>query len=253
MTKGMFPPIESRRIRVWDLPLRLFHWSLVAAIAIAFLSSEEGSPLSHWHFASGWVVAVLIAFRCVWGFVGGEHSRWFEFIRLSRLANHLGELVRLRTQPTLGHNPLGALSVLVLLALSAAVIWTGAALGEAGEEAHELLAWTLLGFIAVHILAVILMSLLTHDNLVRAMITGRKPADRYNDAHDAARPPWYGLFLSLLAASAAIWAILSYDPRAFEPRPVEESDETTAGGVRVEIFAEGGIHEREAEDDQDRR
>ena len=221
---------ERRLIRVWDLPVRLFHWTLVAAIAVAFLSSEEDGPLSDWHMASGWVAALLIAFRLGWGFVGGEHSRWSDFVRPSGLAHHLGELVRFRPAPSLGHNPLGALSVLVLLALAAAVVWTGAALGEAGEEAHELLAWTLLALIALHVLAVLLMSLLARENLVRAMITGRKPADLHPDAQDARPPPGFGALLGLLALVAGVGAILSYDPDAFELRPAEEHEEASEGG-----------------------
>ena len=221
---------EPRRIRVWDLPLRLFHWTLVAAIAVAFLSSEEGSFLSDWHMASGWVAAVLIAFRIVWGFVGGEHSRWSDFVRLSGLADHLTELSRFRPAPSLGHNPLGAISVLVLLVLAAAVVWTGAALGEAGEEAHELLAWTLLALIALHVLAVVLMSLLTRENLVKAMVTGRKPADLHPEAKDARPPPGFGVLLGLFALAAGVGVILSYDPRAFELRPAEEHEEASEGG-----------------------
>ena len=80
---------DSTRVKVWDLPLRLFHWLLVAAIAIAFLSAEEGSPLNQWHVLAGWVAGVLILFRLAWGFVGGEHSRFSDFIRPSRIAHHL--------------------------------------------------------------------------------------------------------------------------------------------------------------------
>ena len=241
--------VEPSQVRVWDLPLRLFHWTLAAAIALAFLSSEEGSPLSEWHIASGWVAAVLIAFRIVWGFVGGEHARWANFVRPSRLTAHLRELIRFRPQPTLGHNPLGALSVLVLLALAAAVVWTGAALGEAGEDVHELLAWTLLGVIGLHILAVVLMSLLSRENLVRAMVTGRKPADRHPDAHDARRPRWYGLVLAPLVLIAAVWAILSYDPRAFELRPTEEHEEAAEGLREVGEAHEDERYEHEADAD----
>lgn len=239
---------RPNRVRVWDLPLRLFHWTLVAAVALAFLSSEEGSPLSEWHIASGWTAAVLIGFRIVWGFVGGEHSRWADFVRPSRLGDHLGELIRFRPEPVLGHNPLGALSVLVLLALAAAVVWTGAVLGEAGEELHEVLAWTLLGLIGVHVLAVLLMSLLTRENLARAMVTGRKPADRHPGARDARRAPGYGLLLAALAVLASVWAILSYDARAFELRSIEEQEER-AERMREVVGARGGERHEEGEGD----
>lgn len=236
---------RSRKIRVWDLPLRLFHWLLVAAVALAFLSSEEGSPLSDWHIASGWAAAVLIAFRIVWGFVGGEHSRWSDFVRPSGLATHLRELARFRPAPTPGHNPLGALSVLVLLALVAGVSGTGAALGEAGEELHELLAWTLLALIALHVVAVAVMSSLSRENLIGAMITGRKPADRHPDAHDARRPPWFGFILAALVVAGTVYAVQTFDPLAFTPRSVEayehrsEAEGTGEAGREVEADAGG--------------
>lgn len=230
----------SGRVRVWDLPLRLFHWLLVAAIALAFLSSEEGSLLSAWHIASGWAAAVLIAFRLVWGLVGGEHSRWSDFVRPSGLGAHLRELLRFRPAPTLGHNPLGALSVIVLLALATAVVWTGVALGEAGEEWHELLAWTLLALVGLHVIAVILMSLLTRENLVAAMITGRKPADRHPDAHDARRPRWHGIVLAAIALAGAAFAVRAFDPLAFTPRSVEAYEHGIAAGDARESRGERG-------------
>ena len=70
-----------RIIKIWDQGVRLFQWLLVAAIAVAFLASEEGSALSLWHVPAGWVAAILIAFRLVWGFVGGEHARFVNLIR----------------------------------------------------------------------------------------------------------------------------------------------------------------------------
>lgn len=70
------------RTKVWDLPLRLFHWVLVIDIAVALLSSEEDSALNEWHVLSGWVAAILIVFRLVWGFIGGGQSRFSDFVRL---------------------------------------------------------------------------------------------------------------------------------------------------------------------------
>jgi len=98
------------RVRVWDLPLRLFHWVLVATIALAFLSSEEDSALNEWHVLSGWVAAILIVFRIAWGFIGGEHSRFVDFIRPSRISAHLAALSRCEREASLGHNPLGAVA-----------------------------------------------------------------------------------------------------------------------------------------------
>lgn len=235
---------RSRTIRVWDFPLRLFHWLLAAAIALALLSSEEGNSLSHWHIVSGWIAAVLIVFRIFWGLIGGEHSRWSDFVRPSGLAAHLRELARVRPAPTLGHNPLGALSVLVLLALAAGVVWTGAALGDTGEDLHELLAWTLLTVIVLHVLAVVVMSILSRENLVSAMVTGRKPADRHPNAHDAWRAPWHGYVVAALAVGGAIYGVQRLDPLAFTPRSAEAYEHGSESGRTSEVG-----HELEADED----
>lgn len=131
---------QKTRLKVWDFPLRLFHWALVISIAVAFLSSEEESALNLWHVLSGWIAAVLIIFRLAWGFIGGEHSRFSDFIRPSRIGHHISMVAKGQRDPTLGHNPLGALAVLILLALTAITVWTGAFGGEAAEELHEVIA-----------------------------------------------------------------------------------------------------------------
>jgi cytochrome b len=212
---------SSRWIKVWDLPLRLFHWTLVAAIAVAFLSAEEGSALNDWHVLSGWVAAILIAFRLVWGFVGGEHSRFSDFIRPSRIPAHISGLLRGRSEADLGHNPLGAVAVVILLALTAATVWTGAFGGEAAEELHEVIGWTLLAMILLHIIAVVVMSVIERENLGRAMVTGGKPAERHPGAVDAKPPRFLGVIVSLAVIAGTAYAILQYDPDAFTPRSAD--------------------------------
>ena len=83
-------------------------------------------------------------FRLVWGFVGGEHSRSSDSIRPSRIGHHIAGLFRGVAERTLGHNPLGGISVIILLALVCGTVWTGAFGGEGAEDLHELIAWTLL-------------------------------------------------------------------------------------------------------------
>jgi cytochrome b len=213
--------LGTDRVKVWDLPLRLFHWALVISIAVAFLSSEEESALNEWHILSGWVAAVLIVFRVVWGFIGGEHSRFAGFIAPSQIADHIADLAQGQSEPTLGHNPLGALAVVLMLALTAGTVWTGAFGGEAGEELHEVIAWTLLAMVALHIVAVFVMSILERENLVRAMVTGDKPAARHPGASDA-RPPGtiaWGVAAAVVAATG--YLILRYDPEAFTLRSTD--------------------------------
>lgn len=223
MTNGL-------RVKVWDLPLRLFHWLLVAAIALAFLSSDEGSPLNQWHILAGWIAGILIVFRLVWGFVGGEHSRFSDFVRPSRIFEHLSGLAKGRLEPTLGHNPLGAMAVLLMLVLAALTVATGAFGGEPMEDLHEIVGWTLLAMVAVHILAVVIMSILQHENLVRSMISGTKPAQRHPGARDARSPGAAALVLGVIAVVGATIAVLRYDPHAFTLRPAESLEHAGSTG-----------------------
>ncbi len=212
------PARDTGRIRVWDGPLRLFHWLLVAAIAIALLSAEEDSALNRWHVMAGWTAGILVVFRIAWGFIGGEHSRFAGFVRLSRVPHHVRQLFRGRPEPSVGHNPLGAVSVLLLLALVAATVWTGVTLRE---DLHEILGWTLLALVAVHVAAVLVMSVLAKENLIGAMITGTKPAERHPDATDGRRPGWIALLAAAVLVAATAYAVLAYDPLAFTPRSAE--------------------------------
>ena len=212
---------NTNRVKVWDLPLRLFHWTLVIAIAVAFLSSEEDSALNDWHVLSGWIAAVLIVFRLAWGFIGGEHSRFADFIRPSRVAGHISGLARGHSEPSLGHNPLGAVAVVILLALTAMTVWTGAFGGEAAEELHETIAWTLLAMVAIHVVAVVVMSILERENLARAMVTGDKPVARHPGAADARAPGAIALAVGAVVVAATAYFILQYDADAFTLRSAE--------------------------------
>ena len=232
----------SRWIKVWDLPLRLFHWGLVVAIAVAFLSSEEDSALNQWHVLAGWIVAILLVFRLVWGFVGGEHSRFVDFIRPSRISHHVGGLLGGQRERSLGHNPLGAIAVVVLLVLAATTVWTGAFGGEAAEELHETIAWVLLAMVAVHVLAVVVMSVFERENLVRAMVIGNKPASLHPGAADAKRPGIVGIAVAALVVLGTVLLILQYDPQAFTPRSAESFEERgyVSGSVSAYEEHEGG-------------
>ena len=167
-------------VRVWDPLLRLFHWCLVAAFATAFLA-EEGERL---HEVAGYVVLGLIGFRLVWGLVGPTHARFKDFVPSpARLRVYLRSLVRGRPERYLGHNPAGAVMILCLIAtvlLAAGSGWlmtTDAFWGTKWvEEVHEVSAWLALALVGVHVTGVVVSSLLHRENLVRAMITGRKPA-----------------------------------------------------------------------------
>lgn len=230
-------PARGETIKIWDLPLRLFHWLLVAAITFAFLSSEEDSALAPWHVPVGWSIAVLLVFRLTWGLVGGEHARFAEFVKPRALRPHIVALLHGRPQATLGHNALGAFSVLLLLGLAVATVWTGAA--GADEEVHELIAYALLAFVALHVVAVVVMSILTGENLVRAMVTGRKRRALHPGARDARPAGWGALALAASMAVATMVAVHAYDPGAFQPQN-REAGEHGRDADRIRENAERG-------------
>lgn len=209
--------LPTHQTDVWDLPVRLFHWALVAAIAVAFLSSEEDSALATWHMTSGWIAAVLIAFRLSWGFIGGKHARFASFVRPGALLPHLRGLFRGKAERSVGHNPLGGMAVLALLGGTAAVLGTGIQLTGAGgsEDLHETLAYGLLGLIAVHVIGVIVMSVMTRDNLVRAMVTGRKPSLGL-PVQQAERPRALAALAGGAVVVMSVLGITRYDSHAFD-------------------------------------
>lgn len=234
-------PDRGDILEVWDVPLRLFHWLLVAAIAIAFLSSEGDSLIASWHIAAGWVAVVLIVFRLVWGFIGGEHARFANFVRPSRVAGHIRSLLSRDPEHSVGHNPLGALAVLALLAGVAAVLWTGIQLdaGSGNEDLHEALAYGFLALIGIHVAAVIAMSMVTRENLVRAMITGRKRTSLHAGARDARAPGPMALLVGGAVIAATVVAILRFDAAAFGPRLEAEHGERHGGDQPSGEPAEG--------------
>lgn len=221
------PASSTATIRVWDLPVRLFHWLLVATILFAFLSAEEESALSAWHIPSGWVAAVLIAFRLLWGFIGGEHARFADFLKPSQIAHHLRSLFSANPERSIGHNALGGVAIVALLGTVIGIVWTGAAMiGGGGEELHETLANILLGLIALHVVAVVITSLVTKDNLIGAFVTGNKRVDLHPGVLDARSPSSLAIPIATIAIGAAAYGATVIDPVAFTPGAHVEAGES---------------------------
>lgn len=170
-----------RRTLVWDLPVRLVHAGLIASFAGAWLTAE--SERWQWlHMAFGLTMAGLVVFRLAWGLVGSRHARFASFVRgPSSVVRYLRSLVSARPEHHVGHNPAGGWAVLALLGLAVAVTATGIANwqeigGHAVEELHEGIATALLILVGVHVAAVLVSSRLHRENLIAAMVDGRKAA-----------------------------------------------------------------------------
>lgn len=211
--------------RIWDLPTRLFHWLFATLIVFAYFSSKEHSAYNQWHMIAGYGVAILLVFRIAWGFVGGEYARFASFLRLDHLAAHIEQMLRFRVDATAGHNPLGGLAVLLILFLAGATVLTGIILK--GEEPHEDFGKVMIILSGLHVIAVFVMSLLSRENLPRAMVTGNKPVSAAHPWTDGRGASARGWILALAATAASVVAILANDPQAFTPRPTESQE---AGG-----------------------
>ena len=218
--------MQRESIRVWDLPTRLFHWALVALIALQYASGEFGWLPMQWHYWLGYATLALLLFRVLWGFAGSETSRFGAFLRGPRavigyLRGSLhGEAVRAP-----GHNPLGGWSVLLMLGLVALQAISGlfssddimeegplvahvsAATVEWMTRIHVLNRYALLLLIALHVGAVLLHWLIRDDNLIAPMLHGRA---RFAQARSLRFvSSWRALALLALSA-AAVWALLAW-------------------------------------------
>lgn len=168
-------------MKVWDGLVRLLHWTLVAAVATAWLSTL-GLGFVRWHEPAGYVALATVAIRLVWGFTGSRFAKFSEFVCGAGSVLRYVRQLRANKEPRyIGHNPLGGWMVVALLACVASLGLTGwlyttdAFWGEAWlDRLHYVLAWTLLGLIALHLTGVMFTSVRHRENLVPAMFTGRK-------------------------------------------------------------------------------
>lgn len=171
---------SEKTVKVWDPLVRLFHWSLVGAIAVAWLA-EEGEWL---HRKAGYVALGLVGFRILWGLIGTRHARFANFVQSPLAAlRYLLDEMRGAGRRHIGHNPAGGVMIVALILDVAATGFTGwlstsdAFFGvDWVGEVHEVLANLMLALIGLHLAGVLFSSLRHGENLARAMITGRKRA-----------------------------------------------------------------------------
>jgi cytochrome b len=211
-------------VRIWDWPTRLFHWLLVVLIAAAWWTAEE--HLLTWHYRIGIATFCLLVFRIVWGFIGSSTARFARFVRGPRATL---DYLRGAGPAAIGHNPLGALSVLALLALTTIVVvlglfatdedgldpgplshWVSYDAAEQAQALHETGFDLLLVLIGLHVAAILYYALVKHHNLVGPMLTGRGAAPEGTEAMRAAAP--WRLAVAVAAAILLGWWIWSGAP-----------------------------------------
>ncbi len=217
------PAAAAHRIRVWDLPTRVFHWTLAALVVGSFATVKIGGNLMVWHERLGYAALALVLFRVVWGFVGGRYARFASFVRgPGRVLGHLRGAV----PPSPGHNPLGALSVLGLLAVvgfqATSGLFTNDDIAFEGPLARHVSGATssllttlhrynekvILALVALHVAAILYYRFAKRKDLVRPMLDGDArfespfPASR-DDAALRAR----AVAVAAACAAAVYWLV----------------------------------------------
>jgi len=225
--------MTASRIRLWDLPLRLFHWSLVATVLGAISTGLIGGGWMVWHGRLGLAVIGLLAFRLVWGFVGSTHARFAAFFPTpGKIAAYL------RGQwQGVGHNPLGALSVFALLGLLAFQAASGLlanddiafngplyplidkALSDAATGWHRLVVNALYLLLALHVAAIAFHARIKRQNLVRPMITGWQEGPAEQESRGGGLPLFVCALIVALAVTYAASGMWIHAPAPLAPAP----------------------------------
>lgn len=177
--------LKNTEVKVWDLFIRAFHWSLVALVATAFLSADWREV----HLWSGYAVCSLLAARMMWGFIGPRYARFGNFLKSpSAVRAYVRSVLERRAPRYLGHNPAGGAMVAALLLMLAAVSITGVLLqtdpfwgSETMQMWHGVLANIAVALLPIHIAGVIITGVRLRENLIWSMITGRKRAPKDGD------------------------------------------------------------------------
>lgn len=195
-----------KRILVWDVPTRVFHWLLALSFIGAYVTAES-ERYRDIHVVLGYTLLALIAFRLLWGFFGTRYAQFRSFLfRPGEIAGYFFSLLKGKPAHYVGHNPLGSVAIWLLLGLGIATGVTGILLfedvgGDALEEVHELVSNAMLAVVLIHIAGVLVSSVLHRENLVRSMITGFKTAEPDQGIKRTYR--WLGAII--LAAVVAFW------------------------------------------------
>lgn len=213
-------------VKVWDLPTRIFHWTLVALMIAQWLTAENSNTMDY-HIWGGYAVLTLVLFRLIWGVVGSETVRFTAFVRGPDAAlAYVKALLRGETPLYLGHNPMGGWSIVAMLVLLLVQAGTGLFANDDITIEGPLYSWVskgvsdwlttihklnfnlLLAVIAVHISAVLFYLLVKRENLIHPMLSGRKHlSSGMIDAAPRMVSPWLGLAV-LAVAGLAVWLLV---------------------------------------------
>jgi cytochrome b len=218
-------------VKVWDLPVRITHWLMVLAFVGAYVTNSLGVAYFKYHEWFGYTLVVLVVFRILWGVWGTYHARFGNFLRSpSTTWRYMMEVLSRRDKPTAGHNPLGALMVVVLLLTiliqavtglfaNDEIFNAGALYGYVSNDTslaltaiHKVLFYWIAAAIALHILAVLFHTFLKNENLVSAMFTGYKSGDFPQHLPSAGSSQGWRALVLVLLVSIVLVLIVSAAP-----------------------------------------
>lgn len=218
------PPAQTSTVRVWDFPIRLFHWLLVGLLAFSWWSGEQHEM--EWHRFSGYAILALLIFRIYWGFFGGRTARFAQFLRGPRATvQYARSLIQGPYTSAPGHNPIGGWSVMLMLSTLIAMVVAGLFsvdvdglesgpladyvsfdAGRVASGIHEIIFKMVLTVTAIHVLAIAFYYMRLRHNLIAPMIHGRRRIGQYERGDDVSFRLWKAA-LGILIAAACTYAI----------------------------------------------
>ena len=220
---------SASRIRVWDLPTRIFHWALAALVVFSFTTGKVGGDWMSWHLKSGYAVLALLVFRIAWGFAGSDTARFARFLRGPRAALAYARGLAAGRHPFVaGHNPLGGWMIAAMLAVLAFQAATGlfsddeiATQGPLAVKVsnemvsrmsslHAISEWIVVALVAMHVAAIAVYRFAWNVRLVGPMVHGRSQAPE-GTIEPRARPLWLAALL-FAASVVAVYALVEIVP-----------------------------------------
>lgn len=216
---------KSYTVNVWDISIRLFHWSLVAGMAFLWFSGEDGGNIMTWHMYIGYSMLGLIVYRLIWGFIGTPYARFSDFLTtpLATIA-YLKRFMKGAKTDHIGHNPLGGWMAILLMALTLIqattglfssddifnegpfYAWVSSQTGEFLTSIHHLNFNFILAAVALHITAVAYHGIIKKEPLVKSMLTGKKLKPR--PVKENIAPNYMLMFFSASISAAGVYLLI---------------------------------------------
>ena len=217
------------KVRIWDIPTRLFHWTLVLLVSVSFYTGLNGGIAEmDYHMLSGYAVLACLCFRIGWGFIGGKYARFTQFVKGPRAVyTSIRQLFDRDSSGYPGHNPLGALSILAMLVILFLQAITGLFSNddillegplvpmvsyETSRELtgiHKINKWLIGGLIALHLTAIVFYRIVKGEHLLSPMINGRKMLDITEPPPPLRMEIAKGIILMLIC-SALVYALVNW-------------------------------------------